>query len=338
MRIRKRLLALALMSCAVAGIVAQNNDHNFKVAKNIDLFTAIYKNLDMLYVDSLDADKVIGEGIDAMLASLDRYTEYYRPEDSNDLKFKLTGKYAGIGSTIKYNYKEGCACIDEPYLGMPAQEAGLRKGDIIVSIDDSLMKGKEVSYVSERLRGDAGTSFVLKIHRPSTDKDMIFKITRRLIQTPAVPYYGMIADGVGYVSLTTFSENCGQLVRNAVIDLKRQGMQSLVLDLRSNGGGSEVEAVNVVNVFVPKGRFVVANRGKAENVSRNFSTLVEPVDTLLPLVVLVNGTTASASEIVSGALQDMDRAVILGTRTYGKGIVQTMLELPYNAQMKLTTN
>ena len=338
MRIRKRFLALALMSCAVAGIVAQNNDHNFKVAKNIDLFTAIYKNLDMLYVDSLDADKVIGEGIDAMLASLDRYTEYYRPEDSNDLKFKLTGKYAGIGSTIKYNYKEGCACIDEPYLGMPAQEAGLRKGDIIVSIDDSLMKGKEVSYVSERLRGDAGTSFVLKIHRPSTDKDMIFKIMRRLIQTPAVPYYGMIADGVGYVSLTTFSENCGQLVRNAVIDLKRQGMQSLVLDLRSNGGGSEVEAVNVVNVFVPKGRFVVANRGKAENVSRNFSTQVEPVDTLLPLVVLVNGTTASASEIVSGALQDMDRAVILGTRTYGKGIVQTMLELPYNAQMKLTTN
>ena len=338
MKIRRSLLAVAVMFCAAADIVAQNNDHNFNVAKNIDLFTAIYKNLDMLYVDSLDANKVIGEGIDAMLASLDRYTEYYRPEDTNDLKFKLTGKYAGIGSTIKYNYKEGCACIDEPYFGMPAQEAGLRKGDIIVSIDDSLMKGKEVSYVSERLRGDAGTSFVLKVHRPSTDKDMVFKITRRLIQTPAVPYYGLIADGVGFISLTTFSENCGQLVRNAVIDLKRQGMKSLVLDLRSNGGGSEVEAVNVVNVFVPKGRFVVSNRGKAEHVSRNFSTQVEPVDTLLPLVVLVNGTTASASEIVSGALQDMDRAVIMGTRTYGKGIVQTMLELPYNAQMKLTTN
>ena len=268
MKIRRSLLAVALMFCAAADIVAQNNDHNFNVAKNIDLFTAIYKNLDMLYVDSLDANKVIGEGIDAMLASLDRYTEYYRPEDSNDLKFRLTGKYAGIGSTIKYNYKEGCACIDEPYFGMPAQEAGLRKGDIIVSIDDSLMKGKEVSYVSERLRGDAGTSFVLKVHRPSTDKDMVFKITRRLIQTPAVPYYGLIADGVGFISLTTFSENCGQLVRNAVIDLKRQGMKSLVLDLRSNGGGSEVEAVNVVNVFVPKGRFVVSNRGKAEHVSQ----------------------------------------------------------------------
>ena len=321
-----------------AGMRAQGDDHNFSVAKNMEMFAKVYRNLDMLYVDTLDANKVIGTGINAMLRSLDRYTEYYPAEASKELKYQLTAKYAGIGATIRYNYKEGCSYIDMPYNGMPAYEVGLKKGDMIISIDDSTMVGKETSYVSDRLRGDAGTSFVLKVKRPSTGKEMKFKITRRLIQTPVIPYYGMLNDTVGYISLQTFSEGCSKLFRNAVIDLKHKGMKKLVFDLRDNGGGSEAEAVNIVNVFVPKGKLVVQNRGKMKRTNRDFLTQVEPVDTLMPVVVLVNEQTASASEITSGALQDMDRAVVMGTTTYGKGIVQTMLELPYNAQMKLTTN
>lgn len=337
-KMKKTILSIVALLFLPTAMRAQTDDHNFNVAKNIEMFTAVYKNLDMLYVDTLDAGKVIGTGINAMLHSLDRYTEYYPAEDMKDLKYQLTAKYAGIGATIRYNYKEGYSYIDLPYVGMPAHEVGLKKGDLILSINDSTMKGKETSYVSDHLRGDAGTTFELKIKRPGTGKEMRFKITRRLIQTPAIPYYGMLSDTVGYIGLQTFSEGCSKQFRNAVIDLKRQGMQKLVFDLRDNGGGSEAEAVNIMNVFVPKGKLVVSNRGKQKRANRDFVTQVEPVDTLLPIVVLVNDQTASASEITSGALQDMDRAVVMGERTYGKGIVQTVLELPYNAQMKLTTN
>lgn len=221
---------------------------------------------------------------------------------------------------------------------MPAAEVGLKKGDLILAINDSTMKGKETQYVSDHLRGDVGTSFILKIKRPSTGKVMKFKVTRKLIQTPAVPYYGLLNDSVGYIQLQSFSEGSSKIFRNAVIEMKQKGMKKLVFDLRGNGGGSESEAVNIVNVFVPKGKLIVSNRGKLKRANRDFFTQVEPVDTIMPLVVLVNELSASASEITSGALQDLDRAVIMGTRTYGKGIVQTVLELPYNAQMKLTTN
>lgn len=330
---------MLLVGCMMAFVAtAQDDDHNFNVAKNMETFTAVYKNLDMLYVDTIDANKVIGTGINAMMRSLDRYTEYYPEEETKSLKFQLTGKYAGIGSTIRYNYKEGCSYIDEPYLGMPAAEVGLKKGDMILAVNDSTMVGKETSYVSDRLRGDAGTTFELKVRRPATGKVMKFKIARKLIQTPAVPYYGLLNDSVGYIGLQTFSEGCSKVFRNAVIEMKSKGMKSLIVDLRNNGGGSEAEAVNIVNVFVPKGRLVVSNRGKLKRAERDFVTQVEPVDTVMPVVVLVNDQSASASEITSGALQDLDRAVVMGTKTYGKGIVQTMLELPYNAQMKLTTN
>lgn len=334
----KQISVLVFMLMTVISSKAQTNDHNFDVAKNMEIFTAVYKNLDMLYVDTLDANKVIGKGINSMLNSLDRYTEYYPEDETKELKYQLTGKYAGIGSTIRYNYKTGYSYIDEPYLGMPAQIAGLKKGDMILAINDSTMQGKETSYVSDHLRGDAGTTFELKIKRPSTGKVMKFKITRKLIQTPAVSYYGMLNDSVGYIGLSSFSEDCSKVFRNAIIEMKHKGMKQLIFDLRNNGGGSEAEAVNIVNVFVPKGKLVVSNRGKLKRANRDFYTLVEPVDTLMPVVVLVNGQSASASEITSGALQDLDRAVIMGMRTYGKGIVQTMLELPYNSQMKLTTN
>lgn len=334
----KKISLLVLGWLTALCSTAQTDDHNFNVAKNMEIFTAVYKNLDMLYVDTLDANKVVGKGINAMLNSLDRYTEYYPEDETKDLKYQLTGKYAGIGSTIRYNFKTGYSYIDEPYLGMPAQIAGLKKGDMILAINDSTMKGKETAYVSDRLRGDAGTTFELKIKRPTTGKVMKFKITRKLIQTPAVSYYGLLNDSVGYIGLSSFSEGCSKVFRNAVIEMKHKGMKQLIFDLRNNGGGSEAEAVNIVNVFVPKGKLVVSNRGKLKRANRDFYTQVEPVDTVMPLVVLVNGQSASASEITSGALQDLDRAVVMGMRTYGKGIVQTMLELPYNTQMKLTTN
>ncbi len=316
----------------------QNDDHNFKIAKNLDVFNAIYKNLEMMYVDTLDADEVVGNGINAMLQSLDPYTVYYPEDKQNDLKMMRTGKYAGIGSLIRYNYKLGRVCIDEPYENMPAAEVGLKKGDIILSIDGEDMTQKDNAYVSDHLRGDAGTTFELKVRRPSTGKDMKFKVTRRAIQMPAVPYYGIQPNGMGYINLNGFTEGCGKDFRNAIIEMKKGGIKGLVFDMRGNGGGSETEAVNVVNCFVPKGKLVVSNRGKLKEANRDYKTTVEPIDTVMPIVVLVNGGTASSAEIVSGALQDFDRAVIMGNKTYGKGLVQTIIDLPYNGQMKLTTN
>ena len=331
-------MLLAIGFCLSVAAFSQNEDHNFKVSKNLDVLNVIYKNLDLMYVDTLDADEVVGNGINAMLRSLDPYTVYYPADKSGDLKMMLTGKYAGIGSLIRYNYKLGRVCIDEPYEHMPADEAGLKKGDVILTIDGEDVTRKDNNYVSDHLRGDAGTTFELKIFRPSTGKNMKFKITRRAIQLPAVPYYGLQKDGIGYLNLTSFTEGCGKIVRNAIIDMKGKGMKGLVLDLRGNGGGSEQEAVNIVNCFVPKGKMVVSNRGKMKRVNRDYLMQVEPVDTLLPVVVLVNNGSASSSEITSGALQDFDRAVIMGTRTYGKGLVQSMVDLPYNGQLKLTTN
>ncbi len=334
---KRLLLTAGLWLCTLAGM-AQDHDHNFDVAKNLGILNAIYKNLDMMYVDTLDPNEVIGNGINSMLRSLDPYTAYYPEDKQKDLKMMLTGKYAGIGSLIRYNYKLGRVCIDEPYENMPAAEAGLRKGDIILSIDGEDMTKKNNDYVSEHLRGESGTTFELKIHRPSTGKDMKFKVTRRVIQMPAIPYYGIQANGFGYLNLYSFTEGCGKQVRNAIIEMKKNGMKGLVFDLRNNTGGSEMEAVNIVNCFVPKGKLVVSNRGKVKRMNHDYKTTVEPVDTVMPVVVLVNGSSASASEITSGALQDFDRAVIMGTKTYGKGLVQTMIDLPYNAQMKLTTN
>lgn len=331
-------MLLAIGFCLSVAAFSQNEDHNFKISKNLDVLNVIYKNLDLMYVDTLDADEVVGNGINAMLRSLDPYTVYYPADKSGDLKMMLTGKYVGIGSLIRYNYKLGRVCIDEPYEHMPADEAGLKKGDVILTIDGEDVTRKDNNYVSDHLRGDAGTTFELKIFRPSTGKNMKFKITRRAIQLPAVPYYGLQKDGIGYLNLTSFTEGCGKIVRNAIIDMKGKGMKGLVLDLRGNGGGSEQEAVNIVNCFVPKGKMVVSNRGKMKRVNRDYLTQVEPVDTLLPVVVLVNNGSASSSEITSGALQDFDRAVIMGTRTYGKGLVQSMVDLPYNGQLKLTTN
>lgn len=337
---RKLIYAFLLFAAVAQTAYGQtsDDDHSFRVAKNMEVFNAIYRDLDMMYVDTLNADEVVGVAIDAMLSSLDPYTEYYPSDKEEELKMMMTGKYAGIGSLIRYNQALKQVVIDEPYEKMPAAEVGLKKGDIILSIDDSVMTDKSVTYVSEHLRGEAGTTFVLKIKRPTTGKKMTFKITRRSIQMPSISYYGIKEDGIGYLNLTSFNEGCSKEVRRAFLEMKRQGMRAFVLDLRNNGGGAVQEAVSIVNMFVPKGQTIVRTQGKLARASSEYKTTVEPIDTLMPIVVLVNSSTASASEITCGSMQDLDRAVVMGTRTYGKGLVQLPnLPLPYNGNLKLTT-
>lgn len=336
---KKYIIALfMLLGLTLSASAQKNKDHHFEVGKHLDIFNQLYKNLELLYVDTLNPKETIGTGINAMLRSLDPYTEYYAQDETKNLRMMLTGKYAGIGALIRKHQKLDRVVIDEPYANMPAADAGLKKGDVVISIDDTLMNDKTVSYVSDHLRGEPGTSFLLKVMRPSTGKLMSFKITRRNIKLPELPYYGIREGNVGYINLNSFTEGCAKDMRRAFIDLKKQGATSLILDLRGNGGGSEQEAVDILNLWLPKGITVVENRGKVRQANKEYKTRVEPLDTVMPMVVLVNGETASASEITSGAIQDLDRGIILGTRTYGKGLVQIPIDLPYNTNMKVTTS
>ncbi|MBQ2179495.1 MAG: PDZ domain-containing protein [Prevotella sp.] len=336
---RRIFLSLIAVLMAVGCQAQEVKNHNLEVAKNLEIFNAIYKNLDLMYVDTLDASELIGTGINAMLRSLDPYTEYYPEEKQKDLKLLMTGKYAGIGALVRYHQKLKRVVIEEPYAGMPSAEVGLKKGDIILQIDDTLMTDKTVSYVSEHLRGDAGTTFVLKIERPSTGKKMTFKITRKSIKMPEIPYYGMRPNGVGYINLNTFTGEPSKPMRRAFLDLKKQGAQKLILDLRGNGGGALAECVDIANMWIPKGVTLVETKGKIRRANSQYTTRLEPIDTVMPLVILVNDETASASEIVSGSVQDLDRGIIIGTRTYGKGLVQIPnVEVPYNGNLKLTTS
>ncbi len=329
---------IMLLALPFTQITAQEDkDHNFNVGKNMQVFNEIYNYLDLMYVDTLNADEVVGTAINSMLRSLDPYTVYYPEDQVKNLRTMITGRYVGIGAVIRYNQKLKRVVIDEPYAGNPAAEVGLKKGDIILSIDDSTMVGKDVSYVSSHLRGDPGTTFVLKIKRPSTGKVMNFTIKRRSVELPSIPFYGLNGDGIGYLNLSSFTEGCAKDVRRALVEMKQKGMKGFVLDLRGNGGGSLSEAVDIVNMLVPKGITLVKTRGKLKRTNRDYTTTVEPIDSVMPVVVLVNGESASASEITSGSLQDLDRAVILGTRTYGKGLVQLSVDLSYNGQLKLTT-
>ena len=337
-RIMRKLLIYIFALLSLPVVAQSDKDHNFTVAKNLEVFNAIYKNLDLLYVDKLPADTVIGNAVDAMLESLDPYTEFYPQAKGKDLKMLMTGKYAGVGALIRYSPKYKNVFIDEPYENMPAANAGLRKGDLILSIDDLSMEGKTTQFVSDHLRGDAGTTFMIKIRRPSTGKIMKLKITRGAIKMPAVPYYGLLDSGIGYINLNQFTEDCSKDFRRAFVEMKKNGMHKLIVDLRNNGGGLESEVVNIVNLFVPKDVTIVSNHGKVKRLDRDYKTTAEPIDTVIPIVVLVNNNTASSSEITAGALQDLDRAVIMGTRTYGKGLVQTTVDLPYNGKMKLTTH
>ena len=335
----KKFIALAMLAMAVCTPMKgqQHNNHNFEVAKCLDVFNNIYKGLDLMYVDTLNPQEVIGNGIKAMLRSLDPYTEYYPEEKTKELKMMLTGKYAGIGSIIRWHQRIKNAVVEEPYEGMPAAEVGLKKGDIILSIDNLDMKGKEIKYVTDHLKGTAGTSFVLTVKRPTTGKTMKFKITRENIKEADIPYYGMLDDETAYINFRSYIDGSARNMRKAFIELKNKGAKKLVLDLRDNGGGAVQEAVDIINMWVPKETVIIEQKGKLPQANHNYKTRLEPVDTLMPIVVMVNGGTASSSEITCGSLQDLDRAVILGTRTYGKGLVQAPIDMPYNGNLKLTT-
>lgn len=333
----KRIAFLLLCCYALIGVQAQNKNHNFNVAKNIDVFTNIYQSLDMMYVDTLDANQVIGNGIEAMLNSLDPYTIYYTQEKEEELSTMITGKYAGIGALIKYNNQIKNVVIDQPYANTPSALAGLQKGDIILAIDNLSMAGKDNSFVSNHLRGTAGTTFQLKVKRPVSGKVFTVKITRKSIQLPAVPYYGMRPNNIAYINLSSFTEGCSSDVRKAFVELREKGAKGLVLDLRDNGGGSLSEAVKIVNMFVPKGITLVKTKGKIARANSEYKTTEEPIDTVMPIVVLVNENTASASEITAGSLQDLDRGVVLGAKTFGKGLVQQVVQVPYGGSLKLTS-
>ena len=324
----------------------KTDDRNFQIVKSLDVFNSVFKELDMFYVDSIDPKEIVEYGIQAMLSKTDPYTEYY-PEEDNTLKEMTSGKFGGIGSVIRYYKPRKRVAIVEPSEGHPAAEAGLKAGDIIMEINGKDMaQGDRIpndltSYVSDNLRGEPGTLCVIKVERPTSDSTYVpmeFKITRGTIRTNPVPYYGMLNDSIGFIYISTFSvEGCSKEIKRAFIELKQQGATSMVLDVRSNGGGLLSEAVNVVNFFVPKGKEIVKTKGKFKQMDHAYRTTNEPIDLEIPMAVLVDGGTASAAEILSGSLQDLDRAVVIGNRTYGKGLVQTLRNLPYNSSMKITT-
>ena len=335
---KKTIIATLAILLSAANLHAQKQSgHNSSVARNLEIFSDIYRQLDLFYVDSIDADTILYWSIQKMLAQVDPFTEYYSESDMDDFKTMSTGKYGGIGSVIRFSTKLERSIISEPYEGSPSQVAGLKAGDIIMTIDGKDTKGWGNAKVSEALRGEAGTSFELVVQRPGETKNRSFLITRKTIQQPQVPYYGQIRPNVGYIYLTGFTEGAAREVRFALNDLKTQGISSLILDLRGNGGGSVTEAVDIINMVTPKGRKVVYTKGKVASTNHDYYTSADPIDSIIPMAVLVDGSSASASEIVAGSLQDMDRATIVGTRTYGKGLVQSMREVSDNGLLKLTT-
>lgn len=346
MNTRKTLAGVLIVLLGMGILSFKEDDRNFQISKNLDLFNSIFKELDMFYVDTLNPEKVIQNGVEGMLALTDPYTEYYPEEEISSLKEMTTGKYGGIGAAIRYYEAKDRIAVVEPTEGMPAAEAGVKAGDIILSVGGKemtrgTMKPQDFSQkVSDALRGEPGTSFILKVMRPLKNDSTIleFKITRKNIRTNPVPYYGMVRDSIGYLALSSFTENCAKDFKKAFIEMKEQGARSFILDLRDNGGGSLAEAVDIVNFFVPKGQEIVVTKGKLKQAQGSYKTQNEPIDIQIPMAVLVNGASASASEIVSGSLQDLDRAVIIGTRTFGKGLVQTIRPLPYNGTLKVTTS
>ena len=336
-RLIKGIALFAILGLAPALSWAQKTeDHNFEIAKNLEIFHDIVSELDRFYVDTINPTKTIETGIQAMLRGIDPYTEYFPEEDMKDLKMITTGKYAGIGAVIRQYTGRDYIYIDEPYEGMPAARYGLKAGDEILSINGESMKGKPSSYVSDHLRGVADSKLTVTVRRPGVKDSISVDIIRSVIALPAVPYYGM-HKGYGYILLDQFTENCSKSVMKALVELKEQGAKGIILDLRGNGGGLLNEAVEIVGLFVPKGTKLVETRGKIPQSASTYVTQRNPIDENIPLVVLTDDQSASASEIVAGSLQDLDRAVIVGTRTFGKGLVQSTRMLPFNGTLKVTT-
>lgn len=339
--IRRESIVALFCLCALWGGVRpawaqQEKDNRFEVSKNLDIFNALVKEMEMFYVDTVDVEKTVSRGINAMLAGLDPYTEYVPEQDLDKLRFMSTGEYGGIGSYIR-GRKEGGVYIIEPFEGMPAALAGLKAGDRILAVDTVDVTNKTSDEVSALLKGVPNTKLVLKVQSPVDKKPRQIELVRKKIVENQVTYYGVRGDSVGYIYLKGFTDKSAQEVKNALEDLKKNHhIQSLVLDLRNNGGGILEGAAQVVGLFVPKGKEVVTTKGKESRLNRTYRTPNEPVDSVIPLAILIDPGTASSAEIVSGALQDMDRAVLIGQRSFGKGLVQSTRDLPYNGSLKIT--
>lgn len=332
-----RTLLLVVFVSASSVITYSFVDDYFEISKNLDIFSSVYREVNMYYVDPVEPGKFMKKGIDAMLATLDPYTNYIPESEIEDYRFMTTGQYGGIGALIRQ--KGDYVAISDPYEGFPAQKADLRAGDEILSVDGISAKGKKTDEISRILKGQPKTQVKLLIRREGI-KDPIEKtLTREEIKVKSVPYYGMLNNDIGYIRLTNFTDNCSADVKDALVKLKeKNSLKGVVLDLRFNPGGLLNEAVNVTNVFVDKGQEIVSTRSKVKALDKSYKAINNAVDTNIPLAVLVNSGSASASEIVSGTLQDLDRGVIIGQRTFGKGLVQTTRPLGYNSQLKITTS
>ncbi len=332
-----RGVVMAFVGALALSAIAATRSNKAEITRNLDIFNALYKELQTNYVDSIDAEKSINTAIAAMLNDIDPYTEYFPASAQEDLTMMTSGEYAGIGSLIVEKPGQG-VFISEPYFGTPSQEAGLNAGDLIMMIDNDTVTSWHSAQVSERLKGQAGTPLKVTVKRPYVQDSIItFDLVRRKIQMPAVPYYGVVKDNVGYIYLTSFTDKAANDVRNALIELKKDPrVKSIVLDLRGNRGGLLEAAVKIVGLFVPKNTEVLRTRGKGLLNEKVYKTTSAPIDTKIPLAVFIDGASASSSEITAGALQDLDRAVIIGSRSFGKGLVQSTRQLPYDGMLKVT--
>lgn len=327
------LLCLIILTANIVPLKAQND---FEIAKNVDIFVSILKELNAKYADEVVPGDLVKTAIDAMLKDLDPYSVYYPESQIEDVRMMTTGQYGGIGSLV--HQQDGYVVISEPYEGTPSQKAGLLPGDRILSVNGKSTKGKSSEDVVTALKGQPGTKVVIEIERPTNGKKMTFSVDREDIQLPTVSYYGMLKDNVGYIKLDQFTEKASAEVKDAFLKLKEQGMDKLVLDLRNNGGGLLMEAVNIMNIFVDQKVMIAETKGKIPELNKKYYTRNPVTDKDIPVVVLVNEHSASASEIVSGAFQDLDRGVIVGKKTFGKGLVQNVLPLNYNTSFKITVS
>ncbi len=336
-RINKTKIIIAFTLLLVAGIssgfLITQETRDFRIAKNLDIFFSLFRELNTFYVDEIDPDKLIKSGMDNMLKTLDPYTVYYPESESDDFTFLTTGKYGGIGSLVRNN--GDYTIISEVYKDFPADKAGIKAGDLLKKVDGASLKGLSTDKVSDKLKGKPGTDISLTIERNGVELN--FQLKREKISMPPVPYYGMIDSKTGYIRFTGFTQNCIADVKNAMIKLKENNVQQIILDLRGNPGGLLTEAVEIVNLFVPQGNEIVSTKGKVKQWEEDYKTTKEAIDDKIPLAVIINRGSASASEIVAGAIQDLDRGVIVGQRSYGKGLVQVTRPLSYNTQLKVTT-